>query len=393
MIKLMKDTFYNEKETKEKLCDFIMKNSRLSMGDKCKEFEEKFSVYQGKKYSVLLNSGSSANLALIQSLLNLGLIKKGDMVGFSALTWPTNVMPLIQLGLNPIPLDVSLENLNVNLKSLYTLQDEIKVLFITNALGFCGDLDKIKKFCDEKHIILLEDNCESLGSELNEIKLGNFGLASTFSFFVGHHLSTIEGGMVCTDDENLYNMLVMVRAHGWNRNLSQKARNRLKINNGTEDFYECYTFYDVGYNLRPTEITGFLGVEQLKYIDEINKRRNKNFLRLNEAIRENNLFLNFNFNHMSFISNFAFPVVLKSNERLDKIRDKFKEIAEIRPIIAGNMDSQPFFIKYFNNPSMKLSLLNTQKIHANGFYLPNNPYLTEEEVSSMINLLKETSWE
>src|SRR3989344_712644 len=149
------------------------------------------------------------------------MLNKKDKVGFSALTWATNTMPLIQLDLDPVPIDISLKNLNICSDNLLSILENIQLdaLFITNLLGFCGDLDKISGVCNRKNIILIEDNCESLGSTLNDIKLGNFGLASTFSFYVGHHMSTIEGGMVCTDDKSLYEMLLMVRAHGWDRNL------------------------------------------------------------------------------------------------------------------------------------------------------------------------------
>src|ERR1035437_1213804 len=220
MIKLIKSTFYNEEETKDKLVKFIKNAQQLSFGSECQKFEENFAKWQGSKYCIFVNSGSSANLALIQSLLNLGKIKKGDNIGFSSLTWSTNTMPLIQLGLNPIPVDVELDTLNVSSKKLLEVikKTRIKALLLTNLLGFCDDIDEIKKVCNKYKIILLEDNCESLGTIYKGKKLGNFGLASTFSFYVGHHMSTIEGGMVCTDNHELAVMLKMVRAHGWDRN-------------------------------------------------------------------------------------------------------------------------------------------------------------------------------
>ncbi len=248
MIKLMKSTFYNDKETKEKLAEFIKKSESLSMGKKCQEFERAFSIYQGRKYAVLFNSGSSANLALIQSLINLGRLKKDDPIGFSALTWSTNVSPLIQLGLNPIPLDVSIKTLNVDSPTLLEAVRErsIKALFLTNLLGFCSDIDRIQQICNENGIILLEDNCESLGSTFNNQKLGNFSLASTFSSFVGHHLSTIEGGIVCTDEKEIYDMLIMVRAHGWSRNLEKEKQDELKRIHNIDEFFNLYTFYTLG---------------------------------------------------------------------------------------------------------------------------------------------------
>ena len=379
MIKLMKNTFYQEEKTKKALCEFISNAEILSLNKKCKEFEEEFSKYQERKYSVLFNSGSSANLALIQALLNLKILNKGDNVGFTALTWATNVMPLVELGLNPFPIDISLENLNVNLEQLLNVNEKLDALFITNVLGFCGNLDKIKEYCDEKKIIFIEDNCESLGGELNGKKLGNFGLASTFSFFVGHHLSTIEGGMICTDNLELYNMLLMVRSHGWDRNLSEEDKLKLKIKHQVNDFYRPYTFYCPGYNLRPTEITAFIGLEQLKYLNEIHQKRFKNFDKYNNAVRNNQDILKLKLNHMNFISNFAYPLIFKDKKTFEKYKLKFSNV-EIRPIIGGSMTKQPFLKNEFSCP-------NAEQAHELGFYIPNNPYLTEEEINYLCERL------
>ena len=228
MIKLIKSTFYRESETKRELSKFIMNTPKLSMGEQCLKFEKNFSDFQERKFACFVNSGSSANILLLQSLLNLKRIKRGDRIAFSSLTWSTNVMPIIQLGLIPVPIDVSLENLNVSSKTLKLAFNKtpFDVLFITNLLGFCANLDKISSFCKQKEIILLEDNCESLGSELNSKKLGNFGFASTFSFYVGHHLSTIEGGMICTSDKKIYEILRMLRSHGMLRESGNKNSSR-----------------------------------------------------------------------------------------------------------------------------------------------------------------------
>ena len=278
MIKLIKSTFYEEQDTKAQLIKFIESTKQLSFGPECDKFEKNFAKYQGRKYCVFFNSGSSANLALTQSLLNLGVLQKNDLVGFSALTWATNVMPLIQLGLKPIPIDIELETLNVSSQKLLKIIEKypLKAFLITNLLGFCDDLEKIKKICASKKIILLEDNCEALGTIYTGKRLGNFGLASTFSFFVGHHMSTIEGGAVCTDNNELAKMLKMVRAHGWDRHLDLNDRQALKNNHKIKDFHASYTFYDLAYNLRPTEINGFLGNNQLKYLDQIIKNKHPN---------------------------------------------------------------------------------------------------------------------
>jgi len=221
MIPLMKNAFLNEPETKRELAEFIVGAPRLSMSKKCSNFEKEFAAFRGSGNAILFNSGASANLAMLQSLKNLGRIKEGDRIGFSALTWATNVMPIIQLGMRPVPVDCDPLTLNVMSYNLQSRLEEtdIEVMFITNALGFSGDLDIIRIICQQKGIILIEDNCEALGTELPAGKTGTFGLMSSFSFFVAHHMSTIEGGMVCTNDNELAQMLKIVRANGWDRNL------------------------------------------------------------------------------------------------------------------------------------------------------------------------------
>ena len=386
----MKSTFYNEDDTKRKLCDFIMHASQLSMGPKCLEFEKKFSEYQERKYSVMFNSGSSAKLALMQSLKNLGWLKDNDPVGFSAVTWSTNLMPLIQMNYKPIPIDISLETLNVSSKNLEDILKKtgLKALFLTNLLGFCSDIDKIAQICHDNNILLLEDNCESLGSTLKNRKLGNYGIASTFSFFVGHHLSTIEGGMVVTDNNELNDMLKMVRAHGWSRNLSEDKKERLRKSNNIDAFYDQYTFHTLGYNLRPMEINGFIGLEQLKFIEEINRIRNENFLEFYSVASKNKDINTLEFSHMSFVSNFAYPLVFKDKKLFEKYKKLFADAnIEIRPIVGGAMTEQPFYKSNINDNLSEMSCPNAKTVHNNGFYFPNNPELTLEEKDTIKKLL------
>lgn len=390
MIKLVKSTFYHEKETKKKLIEFISKSSYLSLGRQCLKFEKKFAKLQRRKYCVFFNSGSSANLALIQSLINLRRIKQKDFAGFSALTWPTNVFPLIQLGLRPIPLDVELNTLNVSSKKLNDVLKKypLKIFFITNLLGFCDDLDKIREICKKKKVILIEDNCEALGTIYKGERLGNFGLASTFSFFVGHHISTIEGGAVCTNDETLYNMLKLVRAHGWDRNLPKKHQDYLRKNfNVSSSFYAKYTFYELGYNLRPTEINGFIGNEQLKFLNKITKIRNKNFLKIAPILySQKEKYYPIKYDHIDFLSNFAVPLICRSEKIRDKIIKKSKGKIEIRPVVGGDMAEQPFFRKYSPDAAKLLNGSNASLIHRQGLYFGNNPELTAQEIKEMIKI-------
>jgi CDP-6-deoxy-D-xylo-4-hexulose-3-dehydrase len=387
-ISLIKSTFYNEQDTKRKLCKFIEGAQFLSMRTECEKFEKAFSKKQGRKYSVYVHNGSCANMLLIQGLINMKKIKKGDKVFVSNLTWPTNVMPLIQLGLIPVFLDVELETLNVSseiIKKAYDKNPDVKALFITNALGFCSDIDVIKEFCLEKEILFIEDNCESLGSVFKGEKLGNFGLASTFSFFVGHHLSTIEGGMICTDDEELYENLKLSRSHGWTRNNSEEFREKMKRENEVNDFYDIYTFYHLAYNFRPTEINGFIGNTQIGYWDEIVSKREENFNKFEEAIKKNDEILDLELEGMDIISNFGMPVILKTKELFEQYKKSFVDNnIEIRPIIAGNIAKQPFLK---GKEYITTDLPNSDYIAQNGFYFGNNPEMNDEEITRIINLL------
>ncbi|HUQ85179.1 MAG TPA: DegT/DnrJ/EryC1/StrS family aminotransferase [Candidatus Limnocylindrales bacterium] len=388
MIKLIKSTFYEEKKTKAQLVEFIKTAEILSFGPECQKFEESFAKWQKRKFCVFVNSGSSANLAVIQAALNLNEIQKGDYVGFSALTWSTNAMPLIQLGLNPIPVDVELDTLNVSSKKLLEVlkKYKLKALFLTNLLGFCDDIDEIVKVCKENNILLLEDNCESLGTVYKGKLLGNFGLASTYSFYVGHHMSTIEGGAICTDNQKLADMLRLVRAHGWDRNLAEhsqtKIRNKHKVNS---TFYSRYTFYDLGYNLRPTEINGFIGNTQIQYLNEILKKRNNNFLRIASFIYEDlERFYPIRYDHIDFVSNFAVPIICRSTKIRDELVERCIGKIEIRPIVGGDITKQPFFKKYIKD--LKANTGNANLIHEQGLYFGNNPELTSIESLEIIKI-------
>lgn len=386
MIKLIKSSFYHEAETKQALATFILNEEILSMNKECRKFEDSFAAKQGRKHAVYVSNGSVANLLLIQSFLNLGRFQKGDKIGFSALTWPTNVMPLIQLGLVPVAIDCELDTLNVSPNKLEEHIAELKGLFLTNVLGFCDDLPRIKELCDKNNVILIEDNCESLGSQVNNTLLGNFGVASTFSFFVGHHLSTIEGGMVCTDDDDLHDYLVMGRAHGWDRNLSPETQDRLRAKAGVDAFYAKYTFYDLASNFRPTEINGFIGNTQMPYWDEIVSKRVDNFSHFAAAMAQNDDFYQYDLSHMNAVSNFSMPIICKTPELARQYKTKFEEAGvEIRPVIAGNMTEQPFYQKYVQDTAPRP---NSDLVHANGFYFGNNPEMTAEEINILCGLLE-----
>ncbi|MBI5621225.1 DegT/DnrJ/EryC1/StrS aminotransferase family protein [Candidatus Gottesmanbacteria bacterium] len=390
MIPLIKSTFYNETDTKQKLCRFIGSAQKLSIGEECRLFERGFARYQGRKHCVFVNSGSSANLALIQALLNLGRLQKGDRVGFSALTWSTNVMPLIQLGLEVVPVDVELDTLNVSRRTLQQACERrpIKAMFITNLLGFCDDIDQIALYCKKNNIVLVEDNCEALGTVYKMKKLGNWGTASTFSFYVGHHMSTIEGGAVCTDDGDLETMLQLVRAHGWDRNLTEQKQLIIRLkHNVNSTFYSRYTFYDLGYNLRTTEIQGFLGNNQLKYLNAIVQKRQSNFFYMAKPIyARKDLYYPVRYDHIDVVSNFAVPVICRTRNIRDELVRRCDGKVEIRPVVGGDMTSQPFFHKYVGQDDSGLTTSHARLIHEQGLYFGNNPELTKIEMDQIIKI-------
>ncbi len=394
VIPLIKNPFYKNLITKRMLAEFVSTTNTFSMGLNCAKFGNKFSDFQKRKYTILFNSGSSANFALIQALLNLEILKPGNNIGFTSIGWPTTVMPLMQLGLIPVQIDIDLKCLNSTLETIRKVSSELqikgkklKAIFITNVLGFCGDIDAIKKYCRDNNILLLEDNCESLGSEYKGTKLGNFGFASTFSFFVGHHFSCIEGGAVCTNDKRLSDMLTMVRSHGWDRNLDHKSQRKLRKQYEVDDFDAKYTFYTIGMNIRPTEITGFLGLTQLKYLNKIIKRRNENYQLYLDAVSKKfykilNVYQNRN---ITINSNFAFPLIFKEKKDTEEAKKIFFNSGiEIRPIIGRNLTEQPFFKK---SKKYNFQVPNAQLASRHGFYFGNDPSFTRNELNHIIDTI------
>ena len=388
MIPLMKNAFLHEYETRAALAEFILKADRFSMDVECRKFELQFASYQGCKEAILFNSGASANLAMLQALKNLGRLQEGDRIGFSALTWSTNTMPIIQMGLVPVPIDCEANTLNMMSHNFEERlkQVEMQALFITNALGFTGDLDRIRDICDTKNIILIEDNCESLGTVLHSGMAGNFGVAASFSFFVAHHMSTIEGGMVCTTDSDFAEMLRMVRANGWDRNLTSFQKDRWRKKFGIASELEAkYTFYDLAFNMRPTEITGFLGQYQMQFLQANIKCREENYLRLEKLTLKNNDLIDLRHDHIKTLSTFAFPIVCRTAELRGRYVERFSGAGiEVRPMIAGNIQRQPFYKKYVKDT---YPLPGTDFLHNNGFYSGNYPELTEIDLETISTCL------
>lgn len=388
MIPLMKNAFLDEYETKQKLAQFIIREDRLSMGEQSFKFEREFADFQGCQDAIFVNSGGSANLAMLQALKNLGRLKSGDKIGFSALTWSTNVMPILQLGMTPVAIDCDPNSLNVMSAQLLQRIEavDIQAFFVTNVLGFAGNLEEIRRICVERNIILIEDNCESLGTELPAGKCGNFGVMASFSFFVAHHMSTIEGGMIATNDVDLAEMLRMVRANGWDRNLTANQQQRLRKQNDIRSEFDAkYTFYDLAYNIRPTEISAFIGRTQLPLLNKNIDIREANYLILEKVVKNNDELISIDRSHLRRLSNFAFPVMCKSPKLRDKYVAEFSGAGvEVRPMIAGNIQSQPFYRKYV---SELYELPGADMVHECGFYCGNYPELSIADIEILSSCL------
>jgi CDP-6-deoxy-D-xylo-4-hexulose-3-dehydrase len=241
-------------------------------------------------------------------------------------------------------------------------------------------MDKIVSLCEKYNVILLEDVCESMGSKYGEKYLGTFGFASFFSMYFGHHLSTIEGGFINTDDEDFYYALLMMRSHGWDRDLPEKVQKELRNKYNVSEFDSLYTFYLPGFNLRSTDLQAFLGLRAIDKLDNVSTIRNKNFSSYQKFIKGNLLQIQNSEN--DFISNFAFPVVKKERESI--IKSLNENGVEVRPLIAGDMSKKPMWLENYG----EVFLPNCDLINKFGFYLPNHQDLTTEQInfiSSIVN--------
>jgi len=376
MISLVRDTI-NDKEMDD-LADWLRTHPKLTQGRLTANYEDEWSNYLGNKYCVSVNSGSSAVMMMLQALIERGSLKKGDSVVVPAVSWATDLAPVVQLGLTPILCDCNMEDLSLDLYHFEKLavKHNIRCAILVSVLGLVPDMDEIINICTKYNVTLLEDACESFGSSYKGKKLGTMGDMSSFSTYFGHHISTIEGGIVTTNDSHLYNILKAIRSHGWERDVDPEFRI------GKEDTFDfLYTFHYMGFNFRSTDLQAFLGINQLKTSDKIVKIRNNNYNLYRELI-DNSFWTPPNSTDEKFISSFAYPVI--SQNRSEIVSELTLNQIETRPLICGSLGRQPFWIKNYG----ELHLPNADIVSDYGFYLPNNHNLTEEEirtVSSIVN--------
>ena len=376
---------WDEKE-KKALYEVIESNF-FTMGAKTLQFENDFSNYINVKYSVMVNSGSSANLLMVAALLyskKFSLDEASEVI-VPAVSWSTTYFPFHQCNFKIRFVDIDKETFNIGIKEIISgITNRTKIICAVNLLGNPCEYDELINICKEKNIILLEDNCESLGAKYKNQIAGSFGLMSTHSFFFSHHISTMEGGMISTNDEELYQILLSLRAHGWTRNLPQNNLITNKKNNN--EFYELFNFILPGYNLRPIELEAAVGIKQLEKIDTIVSNRRKNAEYFKNKFQESKIFkLQTETGESSW---FGFGVKFKKTDVRNYNIEIYKNCGiECRPIVAGNFTKNPV-IKYLKY-TIHGELVNSNYIHDYGIFFGNS----HEDLTLEIDYLHEMTKE
>ncbi|MBI3793926.1 MAG: DegT/DnrJ/EryC1/StrS aminotransferase family protein [Nitrospinae bacterium] len=365
------------------LVDFIKTTKRFTQFTKVREFEEVWSKWQGCKYSVYVNSGSSANLILISAMKELYGWRDNDEVIVPTVTWVTNISPVMQMGLKPVFVDINPLNFSFDFDQLKErITDRTKAIFVTHLLGFPSGIEGIKKAVAERDIKILEDCCESHGAHIDGVKIGNFGVGSTFSFYWGHHMTTVEGGMICTEREDLYNLCVLKRSHGLARELPQKHHDAYRKQYPDIDFN--FLFLTDGFNFRNTELHAALGITQITKLDGYIKIRNKNFSDFLRICDKYDDVLDI-LQPPEGMSSFSLPFIFKSKEMKRRFQAELAgNRIESRPIISGNLLNQPFLRAYKNT----CKATSAELVDKNGFYIGNNQFVNSEKLDALEDIMK-----
>lgn len=365
----------------------VITSARYTMGPRVAAFEQGFAELFKVKHAVMVNSGSSANLlAVACAVLNPHIdLNPGDEVIVPAVSWATTYYPLHQYGLKLVFVDVDIDTLNLDVNQIEAvIGPRTKAIFAVNLLGNPNDFTRLQAIADQYGLTILEDNCESLGAEFDGQLTGTFGVMGTFSSFFSHHIATMEGGLVLTNDGLLHQMLVSMRAHGWTRELPDNNSLFAKTD---DPFDDLFRFVLPGYNLRPLEMSGALGTEQLKKVPEIlsARRRNATLFRgamaTVEGVRVQR--------EVGLSSWFGFSLILEgplAGRRKD-VLNKFAEVGiESRPIVAGNFTRNP--VMRYLQTSVPMELPNADRIHYNGLFVGNHHYLLDRQIALLADTLQ-----
>lgn len=364
----------------------VIDSGMYTMGPNVSQFENEFARFVDSRYCVMVNSGSSANLLAVAALFyrKENKLQRGDEVIVPAVSWATTYYPLYQYGLKIKFVDIDPNTLNFDVNVLAdAITDKTRMIMAVNLLGNSNDFSAITEIIGDRDIILIEDNCESLAAVYQGKQAGTFGIMGTYSSFFSHHISTMEGGMIVTEDEELYHILLSLRAHGWTRNLPNN--NQVCGVKSNDPFEESFRFVLPGYNVRPLEMSGAIGLEQLKKLPDFISARRKNAVLFQELFKDNPYFsIQLEIGESSW---FGFALVIKENApftRKDVTSFLQENGIECRPIVAGNFAKNEV-IKYFDY-EIHGELNNAEWIDNNGFFIGNHQY----DISSNITYLSET---
>ena len=365
-----------------KMAAFILTSSKLTNGPKVRQFENKWSEWLGVKHSLYVSSGSTANTLLVSSVKELYGLKDGDKVLVPACTWVTNICPIIQAGLEPIFCDINLKNYSFDedeLKYVAEQHPDIKAVFITHLIGLSSDVEKVKEIFP--NALILEDVGESHGVLGPKNKRGLDGVGSTFSFYFGHHITTIEGGFVCTNNTELYELMRMKRSHGMAREASPELFKKYVEENPEID--PAFLFMTEGFNLRNHEVCAVLGLSQLKKLDKNISIRRDNYSYWWTHLSSGKYYIP---EYQGGNSSFSFPIIAKDPLVTEELKNIFKkEGIEYRPIISGNLLRHPAFKRFSlcterENPNVCL-------LHKNGLYVGNSQFVTKEKIDRLILIM------
>lgn len=371
-----------ELKDKEHLSDFIRNTERYTQFERVKEFESLWSIWQQTGHSTFVNSGSSADLIMLDAVKEFYKIDDDDEVLVPAVTWTTNITSVIQTKMIPVFVDINLNDLSFDYDKLEeAITPKTKLILITHLIGIPANIDRIKEIADKHNLIILEDCCESHGATYKSKKVGNFGVASTFSFYWGHHITTVEGGMICTNNEELNDLFILKRSHGLARELHHSKHQYYKEKYPDVDFN--FLFLTHGYNFRNTELHAVIGIEQINHLNKYIKIRNDNYkeyLRITSKIRN----LIYTIDNVG-VSPFCLPFIFENKKCKNRLESALHEAEiEIRPIIGGNLLNQPCFSKY----GSANDFINAQIVHENGFYIGNNQFVNIERLSLLDSIIK-----
>ncbi|MCK5871417.1 MAG: DegT/DnrJ/EryC1/StrS family aminotransferase [Methylococcales bacterium] len=364
----------------------VIESDMFSMGKNVKEFEQQFASFFGKKYAVMVNSGSSANLIAVAALFHRAenALKAGDEVIVPCISWATTFYPLHQYGLKLKFVDINLKTLNYDIDELKkAISPNTKMIVTVSVLGNPCHFDEIISLCEQHKLILFDDNCESMGAKYNGKYTGTSGLVNTFSTFFSHHISTMEGGLVVTDDYEIYCLAKSLRNHGWTRDQDEGSPIYEKKD---DDFFEAYRFILPGYNVRPGELQGALGLTQIKKLPRLIEQRRKNAAYFVEKFKDDSRFI---IQHETGESSWFSFTMIVAKEALINRQQVFaaldKQNIKYRIITGGNFLEHDV-IKYINHEVTKSD--NASYAHNNGFFVGNAPIDLTESIDLLFEALK-----